>query len=162
MTFVNDATNCYPSYTGTIRVSATEYLATPLEWRIDEAAKSDTPWQFSFVLRGGWMQAREQLNTLRDFDRVDLLFVLLAARQFCLWMPVATRVRSSLTRKLWGVQRTGRLPASSSCDARARCYRAVHFDAYTFKRQLLSSNRRLSSAEKIRSQSSWPFFVACV
>ena len=27
------------------------------------------------------MQAREQLNTLRDFDRADLLFALLAARQ---------------------------------------------------------------------------------
>ena len=58
-----------------------EYSAIPLERRIDEAAKSDTPWQFSFVLRGGWMQAREQLNTLRDFSRVDLLFVVLAARQ---------------------------------------------------------------------------------
>ena len=57
------------------------YSATPLASRIDEAATSDTPWQFSFVLRGGWIQAREQLHTLRDFDRADLLFVLLAARQ---------------------------------------------------------------------------------
>ena len=57
------------------------YSATPLERRIDEAAKSDTPWRFSFVLRGGWMHAREQVNTLRDFDRVDLLFVIIAARQ---------------------------------------------------------------------------------
>ena len=57
------------------------YSDTPLEWRIDSAAESDTPWQFSFVLRSGWMQTREQLNTLRDFDRADLLFVLVAARQ---------------------------------------------------------------------------------
>ena len=57
------------------------YSATPLESRIDEAAKSDTPWRFSFVLRAGWIHAREQLNTLRDFDRADLLFVLIAARQ---------------------------------------------------------------------------------
>ena len=57
------------------------YSAIPLEWRIDEAAKSDTPWHFSFVLRGGWVHAREHLNTLRDFDRADLLFVLIAARQ---------------------------------------------------------------------------------
>ena len=57
------------------------YSATPLESRIDEAAKSDTPWRFSFVLRGGWMHAREQVNALRDFDRADLLFVLIAARQ---------------------------------------------------------------------------------
>lgn len=58
-----------------------EYARTPLEWRIDHAAESDTPWQFSFVLRGGWVQAREQLSALRDFDRADLLFVLVASRQ---------------------------------------------------------------------------------
>lgn len=57
------------------------YTLTPLESRIDEAAKSDTPWHFSFVLRGGWIHAREQFNALRDFDRADLLFVLIAARQ---------------------------------------------------------------------------------
>ena len=57
------------------------YSATPLESRIVEAAKSNTPWHFSFVLRGGWMHAREQLNALRDFDRADLLFFLIAAKQ---------------------------------------------------------------------------------
>ncbi|MCY4646078.1 MAG: hypothetical protein OXE73_04310 [Gammaproteobacteria bacterium] len=57
------------------------YMSTPLEWRIDHAAESDTPWQFSFVLRSGWIQAREQLAVLRDFDRADLLFVLVASRQ---------------------------------------------------------------------------------
>ncbi len=57
-----------------------EYLATPLERRIEDAAKSDTPWQFAFVLRGGWRQAREHLNALRDFDRADLLLTLIAAR----------------------------------------------------------------------------------
>ena len=58
-----------------------EYSSTSLEWRIDLAAKSETPWQFSFVLRGGWSKAREQLNILRDFDRADLLFFIIAARQ---------------------------------------------------------------------------------
>jgi len=58
-----------------------EYMATPLEWRIDEAAKEKTPWGFAFVLRGGWSQAREQLNVLRDFDRADQLLALIAARQ---------------------------------------------------------------------------------
>lgn len=58
-----------------------QYLDTPLERRIDDAAKSDSPWQFAFVLRGGWSQVREQLNALRDFDRADLLLVLVAARQ---------------------------------------------------------------------------------
>ena len=58
-----------------------DYMSTPLEGRIDRAAESDTPWQFSFVLRSGWTQAREQLAVLRDFDRGDLLFVLVASRQ---------------------------------------------------------------------------------
>lgn len=57
-----------------------EYSATPLERRIEDAAESDTPWQFAFVLRGGWRQAREHLNALRDFDRADLLLTLIAAR----------------------------------------------------------------------------------
>jgi hypothetical protein len=32
-------------------------------------------------LRGRWSQAREQLNASRDFDRADLLLVIVAARQ---------------------------------------------------------------------------------
>jgi hypothetical protein len=58
-----------------------EYMATPFEWRLDEAAKASTPWEFAFILRGGWMRAREQFNVFRDFDRADLLLVLIAARQ---------------------------------------------------------------------------------
>jgi hypothetical protein len=54
---------------------------TSLEDRIDEAAKSDTPWQFAFVLRGGWNQFDHELHVLRDFDRSDLLLVLVATRQ---------------------------------------------------------------------------------
>ena len=57
------------------------FMDTPLEWRIDQAAKGGTPWEFSFVLRGGWSHAREQFNVLRDFDRADLALVLIAARQ---------------------------------------------------------------------------------
>jgi hypothetical protein len=58
-----------------------DFMATPFEWRLDEAAKSSTPWQFAFVLRGGWTRAREQFDALRDFDRADLLLVLIAGRQ---------------------------------------------------------------------------------
>ena len=29
------------------------FMDTPLEWRIDQAAKGATPWEFAFVLRGG-------------------------------------------------------------------------------------------------------------
>ena len=57
------------------------FMDTPLEWRIDQSAKGATPWEFAFVLRGGWSHAREQFNLLRDFDRADLLLVVIAARQ---------------------------------------------------------------------------------
>lgn len=57
------------------------YLDTSLERRIDEAARSETPWQFAFVLRGGWNQVREHLNVLRDFDRSDSVLILVAIRQ---------------------------------------------------------------------------------
>jgi hypothetical protein len=52
-----------------------------LERRIKEAANSDTPWQFAFVLRGGWNQFDKELHVLRDFARSDLLLVVVAARQ---------------------------------------------------------------------------------
>ena len=58
-----------------------QFMDTPLEWRIDQAAKGATPWEFAFVLRGGWSHAREQFNVLRDFQRADLVLVLIAARQ---------------------------------------------------------------------------------
>lgn len=57
------------------------YLDVPIEQRIDEAAKADTPWQFNFILRGGWQHARNEIDALRDLDRADLLLVVLAARQ---------------------------------------------------------------------------------
>ena len=72
-----------------------DYASTPLAWRIDRAAESDTPWRFSFVLRGGWIQAREQLGALRDFDRADLLFVLVASRQL-LSLDAGSRIEDIL------------------------------------------------------------------
>ena len=58
-----------------------EYLDVPIERRIDEAGEAATPWQFSFVLRGGWRQARDELRVLRDFERADLLLIIVAAHQ---------------------------------------------------------------------------------
>ena len=73
-----------------------EYSSTPLERRIDQAAKSKIPWQFSFVLRGGWRQAREQLNVLRDFDRADLLFFIISARQL-LSLDAGSDIETTIT-----------------------------------------------------------------
>src|SRR5262249_50804529 len=54
---------------------------TSLERRIDEAQKSDTPWEFTFVLRGGWRQLRDELSVFREIERADLFLVAVAVRQ---------------------------------------------------------------------------------
>jgi hypothetical protein len=57
------------------------YMDISLERRIDEAEKASTPWQFAYILRGGWSQARRELDVLRDFKRTDLLLMSVAFRQ---------------------------------------------------------------------------------
>jgi hypothetical protein len=57
------------------------YMDIPLGRRIDEAEKANTPWQFSYILRGGWSQARRELDIMRDFKRTDLLLMSIAFRQ---------------------------------------------------------------------------------
>jgi len=57
------------------------FLDIPIETCIDEAAKEKTPWQFTYVLRGGTRRVRALLNTTHDFEQADLLLVLIAARQ---------------------------------------------------------------------------------
>jgi hypothetical protein len=39
------------------------YLDIPLERRIEAAEEAATPWQFSYILRGGWSQAKRTLIT---------------------------------------------------------------------------------------------------
>jgi hypothetical protein len=73
------------------------YLDIPLERRLDAAAEQKTPWHFSFVLTGGWQRAHQQVASLRDFDRADLLLAAIGAVQIasrdapvpCSWLHVA-------------------------------------------------------------------------
>ena len=57
------------------------FLDIPLERVIEEAAKSETPWQFNFVLTGGERYASDIVSRLREIDRADLLLALVAAGQ---------------------------------------------------------------------------------
>jgi hypothetical protein len=57
------------------------YLDEPLDHRIAAAAMSEYPWQFSFVLTGGELRARQHLAELRDRNREDLLVAGLAVGQ---------------------------------------------------------------------------------
>ena len=57
------------------------YHQFSLERRIDDAEKAGTPWEFTYILRGAWETMRDQLNTLRDHDRADLVLAIVAACQ---------------------------------------------------------------------------------
>lgn len=57
------------------------YLDVPIETRIREAGKKETPWQFNFVLRGGWRIAGNELKILRERDRADLLLLIISVLQ---------------------------------------------------------------------------------
>jgi hypothetical protein len=57
------------------------YLDIPLERRIKDAEEAGTPWQFAYILRGGWSQAKRTLDNLRDSNRADRLLFCIAVRQ---------------------------------------------------------------------------------
>ena len=72
------------------------FLDIPIERCIDEAAKEKTPWQFTYVLRGGTRRVRALLNTTHDFEQADLLLVLIAARQMAS-LDAGSSIRDLLT-----------------------------------------------------------------
>jgi hypothetical protein len=57
------------------------FMDERIEWRIDNAAKEQTPWQFAYVLRGGTRRVRDLVNAAHDFQQADLLLAVIAARQ---------------------------------------------------------------------------------
>lgn len=58
------------------------YLDIPIERRIEEAGKAESPWHFNFILRGGWQRANDELMILRDLNGADLLLVSISIKQF--------------------------------------------------------------------------------
>jgi conflict system STAND superfamily ATPase len=57
------------------------YTKVRIEDRIEDAAKSDTPWQFSFILTGGWRRARDLVGDIRRYERADHLLAAVAVYQ---------------------------------------------------------------------------------
>jgi len=57
------------------------YLDTTIEQRIESAAEAESAWQFNFILRGNWRNAKSELETLKDFERADMILVAIAALQ---------------------------------------------------------------------------------
>lgn len=59
----------------------TNPLETPIEWRLNDAQKATTPWQFNYILRGGWQSMKEQYQTICTHHNCDLLAAAIAAFQ---------------------------------------------------------------------------------
>jgi hypothetical protein len=57
------------------------YLDESFKSRLERAARERTPWEFGFVLRGGWQEARSAIAALRDRERADLALAVVAACQ---------------------------------------------------------------------------------
>jgi hypothetical protein len=58
------------------------YFDMPLEQRINAAAESSKiPWQFNFILTGGWDRAEDELTILRENERFDLLLAAISIKQ---------------------------------------------------------------------------------
>lgn len=58
------------------------FLQMPLEYRITNAVKSsETPWQFNFILTGGWHRAGNELTILHEMERSDLLLAAISVKQ---------------------------------------------------------------------------------
>ena len=53
----------------------------PIEWRIKETIHSKTPWEFNYILTGGWKRVKTQFEELREDNNSGLLACLIAVMQ---------------------------------------------------------------------------------
>ena len=56
-------------------------LSLGIDRRLADASQQPTPWQFGFVLRGGWRTARDEFAALYAKDRIDRVACVIAAAQ---------------------------------------------------------------------------------
>lgn len=56
-------------------------LDLPIERRLKEASKAETPWQFNYILRGGWQTMRERYQAICAHHNCDLLATAIALFQ---------------------------------------------------------------------------------
>lgn len=53
----------------------------PIERRLTEASKARTPWQFNYILRGGWQTIKEQYQAVQAHHNCDILLAAIALFQ---------------------------------------------------------------------------------
>lgn len=59
----------------------TNPLDTPIEWRLNNAQEATTPWQFNYILRGGWQSMKERYQAICTHHNCDLLAAAIAVFQ---------------------------------------------------------------------------------
>lgn len=57
---------------------------TPIEHRIESAKEAKTPWQFTYILRGGWRSMKEAYFSICKHNNCDLLSAIIASFQILL------------------------------------------------------------------------------
>lgn len=57
------------------------FAEQPIEWRLEKAKKASTPWQFNYILRGGWQTMNEQYQSICLHNDCDLLAAIIATFQ---------------------------------------------------------------------------------
>ncbi|MEM9504364.1 MAG: hypothetical protein AAGA01_10465, partial [Cyanobacteria bacterium P01_E01_bin.43] len=57
------------------------YLSIPFEQRVNQCARQKTPWEFFWVLRGGWQTARAEYESLKQVPHANALLTTIALRQ---------------------------------------------------------------------------------
>lgn len=57
------------------------FADSPIEWRLENAKKASTPWQFTYTLRGGWQTIKEQYQTIALHHNCGMLAAIIAAFQ---------------------------------------------------------------------------------
>lgn len=57
------------------------FLDQPIERRLRAAKDAITPWQFNYILRGGWQNMKERYQAIRSYYNCDLLVATIAVFQ---------------------------------------------------------------------------------
>lgn len=57
------------------------FLDQPIERRLEAAKKAKTPWQFNYILRGGWQTMKERYQMICSHNDCDLLVAAIALFQ---------------------------------------------------------------------------------
>jgi hypothetical protein len=88
-----------------------QYMKTPLSRRLSEAGQADTPWQFSFILTGGWRRARDELAAVRTYDGADWVLLAIAIGQIAsldqgITLPMLARMLKALNQPAARLART--------------------------------------------------------